>query len=174
MAKNVADCYKLFQSVAKCENLQIRRPDGLTPFSIVDEGELSTDGLEFAAAPQKSKIGSGPLALAAAYLTLHSHRAGHCGLERNRGGARERQEAQRGLGGRKLDGLEIPYPRFRVYVSRLRRRQRRSSAPQLPPVPTNVDHGPPDPPLDPFRNRREQREKKKQSTFEYDPFLTNG
>src|SRR5580698_1757308 len=82
------------------------------------------------------------------------------GLERNRGGARERQEAQRGLGGRKLDALEIPYPRFRVYVSRLRRRQRRSSAPQLPPVPTNVDHGPPDPPLDPFRNRREQREKK--------------
>ena len=96
MAKNVADCYKLFQSVAKCENLQIRRPDGLTPFSIVDEGELSTDGLEFAAAPQKSKIGSGPLALAAAYLTLHSHRAGHCGLgAKSRRGSREAGSSER-------------------------------------------------------------------------------
>src|ERR1019366_3406967 len=34
----------------------------------------------------------------------------------------------------KLDGLEIPYPQFRVYVSRLRRRRQRPSttAPQPP------------------------------------------
>jgi hypothetical protein len=73
----------------------------------------------------------------------------------------------------KLDGLEIPYPQFRVYVSRLRRRQRRSSTPQLPPVLTNVEQSLPNPPHDPFRNLREQREKKKQSIFEYDPFSVN-
>ena len=73
----------------------------------------------------------------------------------------------------KLDGLEIRYPQFRVYVSRLRRRQRRSSTPQLPPVPTNVEQSLPNPPPDPFRNLREQREKKKQSIFEYDPFSIN-
>src|SRR5450432_1653981 len=41
----------------------------------------------------------------------------------------------------KLDGLEIPYPQFWVYVSRLRRRRQRSfaSAPQSPPAPTNGD-----------------------------------
>ena len=75
----------------------------------------------------------------------------------------------------KLDGLAIPYPQFRVYVSRLRRRQQRlTSAPQLPPALTNVDRGLPDPPPpDPFRNLREQREKKEQSGFEYDPFSIN-
>src|SRR5271156_4005596 len=36
----------------------------------------------------------------------------------------------------KLDGLEIPYPQFRVYVSRLRRRHQRpsTSVPQPPPA----------------------------------------
>jgi hypothetical protein len=63
----------------------------------------------------------------------------------------------------KLDGLAIPCPQFRVYVSRLRRRQHRSSTPQLQPVLTNVEQGLPNPPPDPFRNLREQREKKKQS-----------
>src|SRR5580700_7637585 len=72
----------------------------------------------------------------------------------------------------KLDGLEIPYPQFRVYVSRLRRRQQRlTSAPQLPSALTNADRGLPDqPPPDPFRNLREQREKKKDAGFDYDPF----
>jgi hypothetical protein len=75
----------------------------------------------------------------------------------------------------KLDGLEIPYPQFRVYVSRLRRRQQRStSASQPPPTLTSVERGLPDPPPpDPFRNLREQREKKKQAEFEYDPFSIN-
>ena len=75
----------------------------------------------------------------------------------------------------KLDGLEIPYPQFRVYVSRLRRRQRRpTSAPQPPPALTNAERGlPAPPPPDPFSNLREQREKKKQSGFEYDPFSIN-
>jgi hypothetical protein len=72
----------------------------------------------------------------------------------------------------KLDGLEIPYPQFRVYVSRLRR-QGRSSTTQLQPVLTNVEQGLPNPPPDPFRNLREQREKKKQTIFEYDPFSIN-
>ncbi len=73
----------------------------------------------------------------------------------------------------KLDGLKTPYPQFRVYVSRLRRRRREStrSAPQPPPTQTNTADGLPAPPVhDPFRNLREQREKKRRSTFEYDPF----
>jgi hypothetical protein len=75
----------------------------------------------------------------------------------------------------KLDGLEILYPQFRVYVSRLRRRRQRlsTSAPQPPPALTNVEPGLPDPPPDPFRNLREQREKKKNAGFEYDPFSIN-
>jgi hypothetical protein len=76
----------------------------------------------------------------------------------------------------KLDGLEIPYPQFRVYVSRLRRRLQRSfaSVPQPPLTLTNRTSDLPAPPLrDPFNNLREQREKKEQSGFEYDPFSIN-
>jgi len=76
----------------------------------------------------------------------------------------------------RLDGLEIPYPQFRVYVSRLRRRRQRSpmSAPQPPHALTDGEHWPPAPPSpDPFNNLREQREKKEQSGFEYDPFSIN-
>src|SRR5580658_1472604 len=75
----------------------------------------------------------------------------------------------------KLDGLAIPYPQFRVYVSRLRRRQQRlTSAPQPTPALTIVDRGLPDqPPPDPCRNLREQREKKKDAGFDYDPFSIN-
>jgi hypothetical protein len=73
----------------------------------------------------------------------------------------------------KLDGLDIPYPQFRVYVSRMRRRQRSSSTPQPPPVLTNIEQGLPNQQPDPFRNLREQREKMKQSIFEYDPFSIN-
>jgi hypothetical protein len=75
----------------------------------------------------------------------------------------------------KLDGLAIPYPQFRVYVSRLRRRQRSStSGPQPTSALTIADRELPDqPPPDPFRNLREQREKKKQVEFEYDPFSIN-
>jgi hypothetical protein len=75
----------------------------------------------------------------------------------------------------RLDGLEMPYPQFRVYVSRLRRRRREpsNSAPQPPPTQTNGADGLPVPPHDPFRNLREQREKKKLTTFEYDPFSIN-
>jgi hypothetical protein len=77
----------------------------------------------------------------------------------------------------KLDGIEIPYPQFRVYVSRLRRRRHSPSisAPQPPPTAIKVDITPvPAPrPSDPFANLREQREKAKQSRFEYDPSLIN-
>ncbi len=73
----------------------------------------------------------------------------------------------------KLDGLEIPYPQFRVYVSRLRRKRQRPStaAPQPQPTLASGERGlPVPPPSDPFNNLREQREKKKQSGFDYDPF----
>lgn len=75
----------------------------------------------------------------------------------------------------KLDGLAIPYPQFRVYVSRLRRRRQRSSAsaPQPPNALANGDSPPSPAPPDPFSNLREQRAKKKQSGFEYDPFSIN-
>jgi hypothetical protein len=72
----------------------------------------------------------------------------------------------------KLDGLEIPYPQFRVYVSRLRRRRQRpsTSVPQPPPATIDRTRGLPASPPDPFNNLREQREKKEQSGFEYNPF----
>jgi hypothetical protein len=72
----------------------------------------------------------------------------------------------------KLDGLEIPYPQFRVYVSRLRRRRQRpsTSAPQPPHPTVDGTRGLPASPPDPFNNLREQREKKEQSGFEYNPF----
>ena len=75
----------------------------------------------------------------------------------------------------KLDGLEIPYPQFRVYVSRLRRRRQTSSLAQQPrteginEVAKEQDAAS----ADPFRNLREQREKKQRSEFEYDPFSIN-
>jgi hypothetical protein len=73
----------------------------------------------------------------------------------------------------KLDGLQIPYPQFRVYVSRLRRRRQRPSiaAPEPQQALANGELGlPAPPPPDPFNNLREQRKKKEQSGFEYDPF----
>ncbi len=76
----------------------------------------------------------------------------------------------------KLDGLEIPYPQFRVYTSRLRRRRSRPSALVLQPQPALTNRGhevAASLPSDPFANLREQREKKKQSVFEYDPFSIN-
>jgi hypothetical protein len=75
----------------------------------------------------------------------------------------------------KLDGLEIPYPQFRVYVSRLRRRRQQPSMPATQPPHALVDAGAPlpsPPPPDPFSNLREQREKKK-TGFDYDPFSVN-
>jgi hypothetical protein len=71
-----------------------------------------------------------------------------------------------------LDGIEIPYPQFRVYVSRMRRRRQTSNAGPIP-RPQIIEgqagvEGAPSP--DPFKNLREQREKKKQSGFEFDPF----
>ena len=76
----------------------------------------------------------------------------------------------------KLDGLDIPYPQFRVYVSRVRRRRQGSSTSATQPraALVNGEPGVPVPqPLDPFNNLREQREKKEQSGFEYDPFSIN-
>jgi len=76
----------------------------------------------------------------------------------------------------RLDGLEIPYPQFRVYVSRLRRRRERSKRTKTQPPPASAvtpDDGSPAQPSDPFRNLREEREKAKQFGFEYDPFSIN-
>jgi hypothetical protein len=140
--------------------------------------KIGTDGLEFTAAPQKSKVGAGPLVHLRSLLSvLPATNTGQvtaawgqieAGLARGMK-LREVWEAA------KLDGLQIPYPQFRVYVSRLRRRRQLppTSAPQPPPALTNVEPGLPVPPPDPFRNLREQREKKKNAGFEYDPFTIN-
>ena len=73
------------------------------------------------------------------------------------------------------DGIDTSYAQFRVYISRLRRRQRSNIAPLPPSVVGNgasSEHDLPQP--DPFRNLREQREKKKKDAgFEYDPFSIN-
>ena len=75
-----------------------------------------------------------------------------------------------------LDGLQIPYPQFRVYVSRTRRRLKSVSGP-VPQPPQQqetaplIDHVAPA--HDPFRNLREQREKKKSVQFDYEPFSIN-
>jgi hypothetical protein len=70
------------------------------------------------------------------------------------------------------DGLDIPYPQFRVYVSRIRRRrfQQRPSETRTAQNADGEADAPPPVPKDPFRNLREQREKKKSTGFDYDPF----
>ena|SRR5208283_656745 len=73
----------------------------------------------------------------------------------------------------RLDGLEMSYAQFRVYICRIRRRRQRPTVVSTQPSPTiaNAEPDPPlPPPADPFRNLREQREKKKLTTFEYEPF----
>ena len=73
------------------------------------------------------------------------------------------------------DGLDIPYPQFRVYVSRLRNRLLN----HLPGTATEAraadksaatSSAESPAPSDPFRNLREQREKKQSTGFDHDPF----
>jgi hypothetical protein len=76
----------------------------------------------------------------------------------------------------RADGLDIAYPQFRVYVSRLRNRLR-NNTPAPAPQPdlakqsaiTAISGSSPAS-SDPFRNLREQREKKQSTGFDYDPF----
>jgi hypothetical protein len=76
----------------------------------------------------------------------------------------------------RLDGLQIPYPQFRVYVSRLRKREKarqfEKTACQPPSAPARNETGPApqEESRDPFNNLREQRQKKQQTGFDYDPF----
>ena len=72
------------------------------------------------------------------------------------------------------DGFDIPYPQFRVYVSRIRTRQARREQAHIAiraavEQPTQPAPQPPTP-KDPFSNLREQREKKQSDGFTYDPF----
>jgi hypothetical protein len=75
----------------------------------------------------------------------------------------------------RADGFDIPYPQFRVYVSRLRNRLRRHP-PAPPSQPYASDQSATTPATgsqssrDPFRNLREQREKKQSTGFDYDAF----
>jgi hypothetical protein len=126
--------------------------------------QIGTDGLESTAAPQKNK--SDLVHLRSLLSVLPATNTGQvtaawgeieAGLARGMK-LREVWEAA------KLDGLEIPYPQFRVYVSRLRRRRQRPSTPATQPPHALMNGDPPlpsPPPPDPFSNLREQREKKK-------------
>jgi len=76
------------------------------------------------------------------------------------------------------DGLTISYPQFRVYVSRLRHRERRQNvrapAPQAEPItaeePPAAAAANAERPIDPLYNIRVQLEKKRNFYFEYNPF----
>ena len=75
-----------------------------------------------------------------------------------------------------LDGLHIPYPQFRVYVSRLRMREKArelaGTACQPPPAPARSEASlvPQEVSRNPFNNLREQRQKKQQTGFDFNPF----
>ncbi len=76
------------------------------------------------------------------------------------------------------DGIEIAYPQFRVYVSRLRRRHtarspERPTDERRPELPQPTEEATPATrrtPIDPLYNIRVQLERKRQSNFEYNPF----
>ncbi len=76
------------------------------------------------------------------------------------------------------DGLNVPYPVFKIYVQRLRRRGARRGLPCVPHTPkqTIQEIRPPLPKsatdIDPLRNLREQRAKTK--GFEFSPFPRKG
>jgi hypothetical protein len=74
-----------------------------------------------------------------------------------------------------LDGLDIPYPQFRVSVSRLRMRERsrERTRPACEPRHDDVTEAGSLQPVrssDPYSNLREQRQRKQQSGFDFDPF----
>ena len=73
------------------------------------------------------------------------------------------------------DGLGIPYPQFRVYVSRVRSRQesslkRKTHAESEPQPGINQATAPNLEKSDPFSNLKKQRREKEQTAFEFDPF----
>ena len=76
------------------------------------------------------------------------------------------------------DGLRISYSQFRVYVSRIRRREKALKAQgptETQPLGIIQDRAGSTPtigkpPIDPLYNIRVQLERKRQSNFEYNPF----
>jgi hypothetical protein len=74
-----------------------------------------------------------------------------------------------------LDGLKIPYPQFRVYVSRLKARELKARELAAPIIHQSTPEvGSPSNPqseaVDPFRNIKKQRHEKEQNGFDFDPF----
>jgi hypothetical protein len=77
------------------------------------------------------------------------------------------------------DGLAIPYPQFRVYVSRLRSRTLRqrpaesSIKPHAAVDDTAESQHESQVPADPYQNLHDQRKKKQLDGFTFDPFPNN-
>jgi hypothetical protein len=176
-AESVADGNKRWQSVSKRKNVPIPRPEELAPFPFQMREQFGSP-MDLHPLSRRRKTRT-DLVLLGSLLSVEP--ATSTGRVTAAWGEIEAGLA-RGLklkevwDAAKLAGLEIPYPQFRVYVSRLRRRrQRLSASKQQPPhVLTNGERGPAALlPPDPFYNLREQRERKKQSGFEFDPFSIN-
>jgi hypothetical protein len=74
-----------------------------------------------------------------------------------------------------LDGLRIPYPQFRVYVSRLKATEMKASKLAAPIVHNSTPEvgssaNPPSQTVDPFKNIKNQRRDKQKNGFDFDPF----
>jgi hypothetical protein len=164
--------HKLLQTVATRENLPIRCPDAFAPFpSYMREQIRKTMASN---TPTRRKNPRSDLVHLRSLLSAQpATSTGQvvAAWEAIEAGLATGMKLREVWEAAKLDGLEIPYPQFRVYVSRLRRRSQRSSA--SAPVTNGLHELPAPPPRDPFNNLREQREKKEQSGFEYDPFSIN-
>jgi hypothetical protein len=176
-AESVADGNKRWQAVSKCKNLPIQCPEESVPFPFQMREQFGSPmDLHLQTRRRKTRT---DLALLRSLLSVEpatsTGRVAAAWEELEAGLARG-LKLKEVWDAAKLAGLEIPYPQFRVYVSRLRRkRQRLSAFTQQPPrARTTGERGPAAPlPPDPFSNLREQREKKKQSGFEFDPFSIN-
>ena len=89
-----------------------------------------------ATVPKTNQVRSGPLAFTARRGTRDRHGQRGVDLARNRGGPCHWKEVERSSGRCRRDGLDSPYPQFRVYVPRLRSRQSRPRLASLKTIPS--------------------------------------
>lgn len=123
---------------------------------------------------KRIKIGPSSLAFPSVGPACYQDRASDLGLGRDEAGLAAGMKLKEVWEAATKNGIDTSYAQFRVYISRLRRRQRSNIAPLPPQLIGNAASSEHLPQPDPFRNLREQREKKKKAAgFEYDPFSIN-